>query len=120
VHIKHYRNNPKTKPNVVVFILESYGGNTLVAFNKDAKVPDYKKVMPHFCYHSTGMIFYQCITNGRQSIHGMSSVLAVPSFKDAFTSSLSKQKLNRWYQPWKAKGTTLLFFSWCMCGSMGF
>jgi hypothetical protein len=23
---------------------------------------------------------------------------------------LSKQKLNRWYQPWKAKGTTLLFF----------
>jgi hypothetical protein len=34
--IKHYRNNPKTKPNVVVFILEGYGGN-ISAFNKDAR-----------------------------------------------------------------------------------
>jgi hypothetical protein len=38
--IKHYRNNPKTKPNVVVFILESYGREYIGAFNKDAKVPD--------------------------------------------------------------------------------
>jgi hypothetical protein len=42
------------------------------------------------------MIFYQCIVCKWEAIDsGMSSVLAgIPSFKDAFTSSLSKQKLN--------------------------
>ena len=33
--IKQYHNNPETKPNVVVFILESYGREYIGAFNKD-------------------------------------------------------------------------------------
>jgi hypothetical protein len=33
---------------VVVFILESYGREYIGAFNKDAKVPDYKKALGFF------------------------------------------------------------------------
>ena len=94
--IKQYHNNPATKPNVVVFILESYGREYIGAFNKNSNIPNYKSHAPFLdslSQHS--MIFTNAYANGRQSIHGMSSVLAgIPSFKDAFTSSpYPKQKI---------------------------
>ena len=40
--IKQYNNHPETKPNVVLFIIESYGREYSGAFNKWLKIPDYQ------------------------------------------------------------------------------
>jgi phosphoglycerol transferase MdoB-like AlkP superfamily enzyme len=121
--IKTYHNNPETKPNVVIFILESYGREYIGAFNKEAKIPNYKSHAPFLdslSQHS--MIFTNAYANGRQSIHGMSSVLAgIPSFKDAFTSSpYPKQKIESLVSTLKSEGYNTSFFHGAANGSMGF
>lgn len=121
--IKEYHNNPKTKPNVVVFIVESYGREYIGAFNKEAKIPNYKSHAPFLdslAQHS--LIFTNAYANGRQSIHGMSSVLAgIPSFKDAFTSSpYPKQKIESIVSVLKGEGYDTSFFHGAANGSMGF
>ena len=121
--IKEYHNNPKTKPNVVVFILESYGREYIGAFNKNTNIPNYKSHAPFLdslSQHS--MIFTNAYANGRQSIHGMSSVLAgIPSFKDAFTSSpYPKQKIESLVSVLKTEGYDTSFFHGAANGSMGF
>ena len=121
--IKTYHNNPETKPNVVVFILESYGREYIGALNKAAKIPNYKSHAPFLdslSQHS--MIFTNAYANGRQSIHGMSSVLAgIPAFKDAFTSSpYPKQKIESLVSTLKSEGYDTSFFHGAANGSMGF
>ena len=121
--IKTYHNNPETKPNVVVFILESYGREYIGALNKNAKIPNYKSHAPFLdslSQHS--MIFTNAYANGRQSIHGMSSVLAgIPAFKDAFTSSpYPKQKIESLVSTLKSEGYNTSFFHGAANGSMGF
>jgi phosphoglycerol transferase MdoB-like AlkP superfamily enzyme len=121
--IKTYHNNPETKPNVVVFILESYGREYIGALNKAAKIPNYKSHAPFLdslSQHS--MIFTNAYANGRQSIHGMSSVLAgIPAFKDAFTSSpYPKQKIESLVSTLKSEGYNTSFFHGSANGSMGF
>ena len=121
--IKTYHNNPKTKPNVVVFIVESYGREYIGAFNKNSNIPNYKSHAPFLdslSQHS--MIFTNAYANGRQSIHGMSSVLAgIPSFKDAFTSSpYPKQKIESLVSTLKSEGYNTSFFHGAANGSMGF
>jgi phosphoglycerol transferase MdoB-like AlkP superfamily enzyme len=120
---KEYHNNPKTKPNVVLFILESYGREYIGAFNKDAKIPNYKSHAPFLdslAQHS--LIYTNAYANGRQSIHGMSSVLAgIPAFKDAFTSSpYPKQKIESIVSTLKGEGYDTSFFHGAANGSMGF
>ena len=121
--VKLYRNNPATKPNVVVFILESYGREYIGSLNKNVKIPNYKSHAPFLdslSQHS--MIFTNAYANGRQSIHGMSSVLAgIPSFKDAFTSSpYPKQKIESLVSTLKSEGYNTSFFHGAANGSMGF
>jgi phosphoglycerol transferase MdoB-like AlkP superfamily enzyme len=121
--IKQYHTNPKTKPNVVVFILESYGREYIGAFNKKSNIPNYKSHAPFLdslSQHS--MIFTNAYANGRQSIHGMSSVLAgIPSFKDAFTSSpYPKQKIESLVSTLESEGYNTSFFHGAANGSMGF
>ena len=121
--IKEYHNNPPTKPNVVVFILESYGREYIGAFNKNAKIADYKSHTPFIdslAQHS--LIFSNAYANGRQSIHGMSSVLAgIPSFKDAFTSSpYPNQKIESLVSTLKSEGYSTSFYHGAANGSMGF
>jgi len=121
--VKIYRNNPNTKSNVVVFILESYGREYIGALNKNAKIPNYKSHAPFLdslSQHS--MIFTNAYANGRQSIHGMSSILAgIPSFKDAFTSSsYPKQKIESLVSTLKSEGYNTSFFHGSANGSMGF
>jgi phosphoglycerol transferase MdoB-like AlkP superfamily enzyme len=121
--IKQYHNNPETKPNVVVFILESYSREYIGAFNKKNNIPNYKSHAPFLdslSQHS--MIFTNAYANGRQSIHGMSSVLAgIPSFKDAFTSSpYPKQKIESLVSTLKSEGYDTSFFHGAANGSMGF
>lgn len=121
--IKQYHNNPKTKHNVVVFIVESFGREYIGAFNKNAKIPNYKSHAPFLdslSQHS--LIFTNAYANGRQSIHGMSSVLAgIPSFKDAFTSSpFPKQKIESIVSTLESEGYNTSFFHGAANGSMGF
>ncbi|WP_366187431.1 sulfatase-like hydrolase/transferase [Flavobacterium ovatum] len=121
--VKEYHNNPKTKPNVVLFILESYGREYIGAFNKDVNIPNYKSHAPFLdslAQHS--LIFNNAYANGRQSIHGMSSVLAgIPAFKDAFTSSpYPKQKIESIVSTLEGEGYDTSFFHGAANGSMGF
>jgi phosphoglycerol transferase MdoB-like AlkP superfamily enzyme len=121
--IKQYHNNPPTKPNVVVLIIESYGREYIGALNKNSGITDYKSHAPFLdslSQHS--MIFTNAYANGRQSIHGMSSVLAgIPSFKDAFTSSpYPKQKIESLVSTLESEGYNTSFFHGAANGSMGF
>ena len=123
VPIKQYENNPKTKPNIVVFILESYGREYISAFNKEMKIPNYKGYSPFvdsLAQHS--MIFTKAYANGYKSIHGMSSVIAgIPSFKNAFTSSpYPNQKIESLVSVLKNEGYDTSFFHGAPNGSMGF
>jgi phosphoglycerol transferase MdoB-like AlkP superfamily enzyme len=121
--IKHYQNNPKSKPNVVIFILESNAKEYFGSFNKNTKIPNYKGYTPFvdsLAQHS--LIFTNAFANGYKSIHAMSSVLAgIPSFKDAFTSSpYPKQKTESLVSTLKSEGYATSFFHGAPNGSMGF
>lgn len=123
VPVKQYHNNPKTKPNIVIFILESYGREYISTFNKNSKDPKYRGYSPFvdsLAQHS--LIFTNGYANGYKSIHGMSSVLAgIPSFKDAFTSSpYPKQKIQSLVSVLKGEGYDTSFFHGAPNGSMGF
>ena len=123
VPVKQYHTNPKTKPNIVIFILESYGREYISAFNKNSKDPKYRGYSPFIdslAQHS--LIFTNGYANGYKSIHGMSSVLAgIPSFKDAFTSSpYPKQKIQSLVSVLKGEGYDTSFFHGAPNGSMGF
>jgi phosphoglycerol transferase MdoB-like AlkP superfamily enzyme len=123
VPVKQYKNNPKTKPNVVILILESYGREYISSFNKEFDIPGYEGYSPFvdsLAQHS--LIFTNAFANGYKSIHGMSSVIAgVPSFKDAFTSSpYPKQKIESLVSVLKGEGYDTSFFHGAPNGSMGF
>ena len=121
--IKQYKNNPKSKPNVVIFILESNAKEYFGSFNKNTKISKYKGYTPFvdsLAQHS--LIFTNAYANGYKSIHAMSSVLAgIPSFKDAFTSSpYPKQKTESLVSTLKSEGYATSFFHGAPNGSMGF
>ncbi len=121
--IKFYDNNPESKPNVVLIILESYGREYCGAFNKDMNIKNYKSHTPFIdslAQHS--LIFTNAYANGRQSIHGMSSIIAgIPTYKDAFTSSpYPKQKIESLVSTLENKGYSTSFFHGAANGSMGF
>ena len=74
VPIKHYQNNPATKPNIVIFIVESFAREYNGAFNKGTKIPNYEGYTPFvdsLAQHS--LIFTNAYANGWKSIHGVSS-----------------------------------------------
>lgn len=121
--IKHYKNNPPTKPNIIVIITESMGREYLASFNKDIGVEDYVGYTPFLdslAQHS--LIFPNAFANGAKSIHGMSSVLSgIPSFVDAFTSSsYSNQKIQSLVSVLNDLDYDTSFFHGAPNGSMGF
>ncbi|MCA0347911.1 MAG: LTA synthase family protein [Bacteroidetes bacterium] len=123
VPIKHYQNNPSTKPNIVIFILESYGREYSGAFNRNTKIPDYEGYTPFIdslAQHS--LIYTNAYANGWKSIHGVSSIIAgIPSFEEAFTSSpYPKQKITSLVSTLKSEGYDTSFFHGAPNGSMGF
>ncbi|MDI1255659.1 MAG: sulfatase-like hydrolase/transferase [Flavobacterium sp.] len=123
VPIKQYRNNPPTKPNVVIFILESNAREYYGCMNPDTKIPNYKSYTPFvdsLAQHS--LVFANAYSNGYKSIHAVSSVLAgIPSFKDAFTSSpYPKQKTESLVSTLESEGYSTSFFHGAPNGSMGF
>ena len=123
VPIKQYKNNPPTKPNVVIFILESFAREYNGAFNKGTKIKGYQGYTPFvdsLAQHS--LIFTNAYANGWKSIHGMSSIIAgIPSFQNAFTSSpYPKQKIESLVSTLESQGYDTSFFHGAPNGSMGF
>jgi phosphoglycerol transferase MdoB-like AlkP superfamily enzyme len=121
--IKTYKKTIPNKPNVVVFITESYSREYMGAFNDLAKIKDYVGYTPFLDSLATkSLIFNNAFANGRKSIHGMSSVLAgIPSFKDAFTSSpYANQDMESVVSILNDEGYDTSFFHGAPNGSMGF
>ncbi len=121
--LKAFHNLEKSRPNIVLFIVESYGKEYLGAFNKNTSIKEFKSYTPFIdslAQHS--LIFTNAFANGYKSIHGMSSVLAgIPSFHDAFTSSVyAKQKIQSLVSCLKEEGYDTSFFHGASNGSMGF
>jgi phosphoglycerol transferase MdoB-like AlkP superfamily enzyme len=123
VPVKQYKNNPQTKPNIVIFILESNGKEYFGSFNKEMNIENYKGYTPFvdsLAQHS--LIFTNAYSNGYKSIHAVSSILAgIPSFKTAFTSSpYPKQKTESVVSALESEGYNTSFFHGAPNGSMGF
>ena len=117
------REGIEPKPNVVIFILESFSKEYSGAFNKNTKIKDFASYTPFFDSLATqSLIATNAFANGRQSIHGMSSILAgIPTLKDAFTSSpYSNQKIQSVVSVSNDLGYDTSFFHGAPNGSMGF
>ncbi|TDX82883.1 LTA synthase family protein [Epilithonimonas xixisoli] len=120
---KLYEREVEDKPNVVIFIMESFGKEYSGAFNKDTKIKDFVSYTPFLdSLAKESLIFTNAFANGRQSIHGMSSVLAgIPSLTDAFTSSpYSNQKIQSIVSVCSDLGYDTSFYHGAPNGSMGF
>jgi phosphoglycerol transferase MdoB-like AlkP superfamily enzyme len=121
--IKFYNSSEISKPNIVLFITESYGREYWGAFNELKQISNYKSYTPFLdSLANESLIFTDAYANGSKSIHGMSSILAgIPSFKDAYTSSpYAKQKVESLISILKAEGYNTSFFHGAPNGSMGF
>ena len=117
------REEVEPKPNIVIFILESFGKEYSGAFNKNTNIKDFVSYAPFFDSLATkSLIATNAFANGRQSIHGMSSILAgIPTLKDAFTSSpYSNQKIQSIVSISNEMGYDTSFFHGAPNGSMGF
>lgn len=120
---KLYNRKVEEKPNVVIFIMESFGKEYSGAFNKNTNIKDFVSYTPFLdSLANESLIFTNAYANGRQSIHGMSSVLAgIPSLTDAFTSSpYSNQKIQSIVSVCNDLGYDTSFYHGAPNGSMGF
>ncbi len=121
--VKQYNSDTLIKPNIVLFITESFAREYSGAFNEDYAIKDFKSYTPFIdSLARESLYFTNAYANGRKSIHGMSSVLAgIPSFKDAFTSSpFPKQKIQSLVSVLNDLGYDTSFFHGAPNGSMGF
>lgn len=120
---KLYDRKVENRPNIVIFIVESFGREYSGAFNKDKNIKDYVSYTPFMdSLAGQSLIFPNAFANGRQSIHGMSSVLAgIPSLADAFTGSpYSNQKIQSIVSICNDLGYDTSFYHGAPNGSMGF
>ncbi|WP_262148901.1 LTA synthase family protein [Chryseobacterium foetidum] len=120
---KTYERKVADRPNVVIFIVESFGREYSGAFNKDKNIKDFVSYTPFIdSLANESLIFPNTFANGRQSIHGMSSILAgIPSLTDAFTSSpYSNQKIQSIVSVCNDLGYETSFYHGAPNGSMGF
>ncbi|MGS0527761.1 LTA synthase family protein [Zobellia nedashkovskayae] len=121
--IKQYNDTVTSKPNVVLIIIESFGREYLGSFNKEMNIKDYVGYTPFIdslAQHS--LIFPNAFSNGRKSIHAMSSILAgIPSFKTAYTSTpYANKKIESIISAVNGMGYDTSFFHGAPNGSMGF
>ena len=120
---KMYDRKIISRPNIVIFIVESFGREYSGAFNKDKNIEDYVSYTPFIdSLAHESLIFPDSFANGRQSIHGMSSILAgIPSLTDAFTGSpYSNQKIQSIVSVCNDLGYDTSFYHGAPNGSMGF
>lgn len=121
---KMYHNfTPKNRPNIVIIIVESLGREYIGVFNEEKNIKNYVSYTPFIdSLAKESLIFPNAFANGRQSIHGMSSILAgIPALKDAFTSSpYSNQKIQSIVSVANEMGYDTSFYHGAPNGSMGF
>ena len=122
--IKTYSNLNEfdTPPNVVIFILESFGREYWGAMNGSTEIEGFESFTPFLdslAKHS--IVFSNAFANSRKSIHGMPSVLAgIPSFETAYTSSqYATQPLQSLVSISEEMGYATSFFHGAPNGSMG-
>ena len=122
--IKTYSNLNEfdTPPNVVIFILESFGREYWGAMNGSTGIENFESFTPFLdslAQHS--IVFSNAFANSRKSIHGMPSVLAgIPSFETAYTSSqYATQPLQSLVSISEEMGYATSFFHGAPNGSMG-
>lgn len=121
--IKLYKRDVDIKPNIVFFILESFGSEYVGAIGRERNIPDYRSYTPFLdSLSSHSKVFYHAYANGRQSIHAMSSNLAgIPTFQVAYTSSpYVKQPTQSIVSICNEMGYDTSFFHSAPNGSMGF
>jgi arylsulfatase A-like enzyme len=121
--IKSYNRDWDTKPNVVIFILESMGREYWGSMNQKTQIPNYISYTPFLdslAQHS--LIYPNAFATSRKSIHGMPSVLAgIPSFKLSYaSSSYAKQKIQSVVSLANELDYETSFFHGAANGSMGF
>ena len=117
------RQTTNPRPNIVIFIVESLGREYTGAFNEGKNIKDYVSYTPFLdSLARESLIFPNTFANGRQSIHGMSSILAgIPTLKDAFTGSpYSNQKIQSIVSVCNDLGYDTSFYHGAPNGSMGF
>lgn len=121
---KYYQTQPPTpQPNVVILIIESFGREYSGAFNAGKDIPDYQSYTPFIdSLAKESLIFPNTFANGRQSIHGMSSILAgIPALRDAFTGSpYANQPIQSIVSVCNDMGYDTSFYHGAPNGSMGF
>lgn len=121
---KHYeREVPNPRPNIVIFIVESFGREYSGTFNEGKNINGYESYTPFMdSLAKQSLYFTNAYANGRQSIHAMSSILAgIPSLVDAFTSSpYSNQKIQSIVSVCNDLGYDTSFYHGAPNGSMGF
>ena len=121
--IKQYNREVANKPNVVLFILESFGKEYWGCMNTKTHIPDFKSYTPFLDSLSVhSFVLDNAYCTGRQSIHGMSSMLAgIPTMQVAYTSSpFAQQKVQSIVSIAKEMGYDTSFFHSAPNGSMGF
>lgn len=77
------------KPNVVLFILESFGREYWGTLNEETNIPNFESFTPFLdSLGKHSLRFPNFYANGRKSIHAMPAILAgIPSFKTGYTTS---------------------------------
>lgn len=121
--IKQYNRDVPNQPNVVVFILESFSKEYWGAMNKRTNIPNFQSYTPFLdSLAQYSYVLDDAYSTGRQSIHGMSSVLAgIPTIQVAYMSSpYSQQKVQSLVSIAKEMGYDTSFFHSAPNGSMGF
>ena len=115
--IKQYEPSKEfsTPPNVIIFILESFGREYWGSMNRSRGIENFESFTPFLdslAKHS--LVFSNGFTNSRKSIHGMPAVLAgIPSFDVAYTSSqYSNQSLQSLVSIAEEMEYSTSFFSW--------
>ena len=121
--IKFYHKKDTTKPNIILFILESMGREYWGSLNQKNNIDNFISYTPFLDSLSReSLIFPNFYANSRKSIHGMPAILAgIPSFETAYTSSsYSNQPLESLVSIANKMGYDTSFFHGAPNGSMGF
>ena len=123
----HYPKRDSTKPfqkkNVVIFILESWGKESVGAYNKDLDNGTYQGFTPFLdSLMAVSKVYWNSFASGRKSIDAIPSLLAgIPNGQDPFIlTPYASDSLHGLPKILRDEGYNTSFFHGAPNGSMGF
>jgi len=123
----HYPKGDSTKPfqkkNVVIFILESWGKESVGAYNKDLDNGTYQGFTPFLdSLMAVSKVYWNSFATGRKSIDAIPSLLAgIPNGQDPFIlTPYASDSLHGLPKILRDEGYNTSFFHGAPNGSMGF